>query len=164
MGRCDQGIKFCSKIQSAWNHFKSDESVGLIVANPTQLVWVQTDIGSEIYRVLFKMTNIQKMDTDCTVRTDDDVADRTDDVADQMLTWQTIGIWRVLLAANGNATRGPIKGRHVSLACWLKPLHSAGVDPVTSGGRVKLWERLPNRCAHACSLLCMCESIYLTLL
>jgi hypothetical protein len=39
----------------------------------------------------------------------------------------------VLLAANGNATRGPIKGRHVSLVYLLKPLHSAGVDPVTSG-------------------------------
>jgi hypothetical protein len=38
-----------------------------------------------------------------------------------------------LLAANGMATRGPIKGRHVSPVGWLKPLHSAGVDPVTSG-------------------------------
>jgi hypothetical protein len=55
-----------------------------------------------------------------TVRTDDDVADRTDDVADRTLTWQTVGIWRVLLAANGNATRGPITGRHVSLVYLLK--------------------------------------------
>jgi hypothetical protein len=99
MGRCDQGIKFCSKIQSARNRFKSDESVGLVVANPTQLVWVQTDVGSERYHVLFKMANRQKRDADCTVRTvrtDDDVADRTDDVADHTLMWQTvIGIWHM---------------------------------------------------------------------
>jgi hypothetical protein len=53
----DQGIKFCSKIQSARNHFKSNESVGLIVANPTQLIWVQTDVGSERYRDLFESSN-----------------------------------------------------------------------------------------------------------
>jgi hypothetical protein len=28
--------------------------------NPTQLVWVQTDVVSERYHVLFKMTNRQK--------------------------------------------------------------------------------------------------------
>jgi hypothetical protein len=55
-----QGIKFCSKIQSARNRFKSNGSVGLVIMNPTQLVWVQTDVGSERYRVLFKMTNRQK--------------------------------------------------------------------------------------------------------
>jgi hypothetical protein len=60
MGRCDQGIKFCSKTQSAQNHFKSNESVGLVVTNPTQLIWVQMDFGSERYRILFKMTNMQK--------------------------------------------------------------------------------------------------------
>jgi hypothetical protein len=42
MGRCDQGIKFCSKIQSAWNRFKPDESVGLVVENPTQFISSQT--------------------------------------------------------------------------------------------------------------------------
>jgi hypothetical protein len=42
--------------------------------NPTQLVWVQTDIGSKRYRVLFKMTNRQKRDDDCTVCTDADMA------------------------------------------------------------------------------------------
>jgi len=55
-----QGIKFCSKIQSAHNHFKSNGNIGLIVTNPTQLVWVQTDVGSKRYSVLFKMTNRQK--------------------------------------------------------------------------------------------------------
>jgi hypothetical protein len=77
MGRCDQGIKFCSKIQSARNHFKSNESVGLVVTNPTQLVWVQTDVGRERYRVLFKMTNKQKRGVDCIVRTDADVTGHT---------------------------------------------------------------------------------------
>jgi hypothetical protein len=65
----DQGIKFCSKIQSAQNHFKSNESIGLIVANPMQLIWVEMDIGSERYRVLFKFTNRKKRVADCTVRT-----------------------------------------------------------------------------------------------
>jgi hypothetical protein len=75
---CDQGIKFCSKIQSAWNRFKLNGSVGLVIMNPTQLVWVQTDVGSERYRVLFKMTNSKKKrDADCTFRTDTDVASRT---------------------------------------------------------------------------------------
>ena len=46
--------------------------------NPTQLVWVQTDVRSERYPVLFKMTNMQKKrDVDCTVRMDADVAGRT---------------------------------------------------------------------------------------
>jgi hypothetical protein len=55
-----QGIKFCSKIQSVRNFFKSDKSIGLIVTNPTKLIWVQTDIGRERYRVLFKITNREK--------------------------------------------------------------------------------------------------------
>jgi hypothetical protein len=57
---CDQGIKFCSKIQSARNRFKPDESVGLVVANPTQLVSSQTDVGSERYCNLFVKSNRQK--------------------------------------------------------------------------------------------------------
>jgi hypothetical protein len=56
----DPGDQILLKIQSARNRFKSNESVGLIVTNPTQLVWVQMDVGSERYRVLFKMTNRQK--------------------------------------------------------------------------------------------------------
>jgi hypothetical protein len=59
MGRCDQGIKFCSKIQSAQNCFKPDESIGLIVANPTQLVSSQTDIGNERYCNMFVKSNRQ---------------------------------------------------------------------------------------------------------
>jgi hypothetical protein len=74
------GIKFCSKIQNAQNHFKSNRSIGLIVTNPMQLVWVQTDIGSERYRVLFKMTNMQKKGM-LTVQSVQSV---------QMLTWQAI--------------------------------------------------------------------------
>jgi hypothetical protein len=121
MGRCDQGIKFCSKIQSAQNHFKSNESVGLIIANPTQLIWVQTDIGSERYRVLFKMANRQKKRV-LTVQSVqyNDVVDVRMTVAGRTLTWQTVGILHVLLAANGDATRGPITSHHVSLMCWLK--------------------------------------------
>jgi hypothetical protein len=83
--------------------------------------------------------------------------------ADVVDIYWTDGIWCVL-AANGNATRGPIKGRHVSLVYLLKNLHLVGVDPMTSGGRVKIWERSPNRNAHACSLLYMFHILYLTLL
>jgi hypothetical protein len=65
----DQGIKFCSKIQNARNRFKSNESVGLVVANPTQLVLFQTNIGSERYCDLFESSNRQKRDADYTVCT-----------------------------------------------------------------------------------------------
>jgi hypothetical protein len=41
----DPGDHIFLKIQSARNHFKLNECVGLIVMNPTQLVWVQTDVG-----------------------------------------------------------------------------------------------------------------------
>jgi hypothetical protein len=75
-----QGIKFCSKIQSARNHFKSNESVGLIFMNPTQLVWVQMDIGRERYHILFKMTNRPKK-VMLTVQSIQSI---------QMLTWQVV--------------------------------------------------------------------------
>jgi hypothetical protein len=93
MGRCDQGIKFCSKIQNAQNCFKSNESICLIVVNPTQLVWVQTNDGKERYCILFKMANMQKRGADCTVRTvrmDDDVGGCTNDVEGHMLMWQIV--------------------------------------------------------------------------
>jgi hypothetical protein len=77
MGRCDLGDQILLKIQSARNHFKSNESIGLVVMNPTQLVWVQMDVERERYCVLFKTTNRQKKDADCIVCTDDDVAGRT---------------------------------------------------------------------------------------
>jgi hypothetical protein len=44
---------------------QTDESVGLVVANPTQLVSSQTDVGSERYHNLFGMSNRQKKDADC---------------------------------------------------------------------------------------------------
>jgi hypothetical protein len=62
-------IKFCSNIQSARNRFKPDESVGLIVVNPKQLVSSQTDVGGEKYCNLFGMANRQKRDVDCTIHT-----------------------------------------------------------------------------------------------
>jgi hypothetical protein len=78
MGRCDPGDQLLLKIQSARNRFKSNESVGLIVMNPTQLIWVQTYVGRKIYHILFKTTNMQKKrDVDCTVRTDVDVTGHT---------------------------------------------------------------------------------------
>jgi hypothetical protein len=56
----DQGIKFCSKIQSAQNHFKPDESVGLVILNPTQLVLSQTDFRRKRYSDFFIKSNKQK--------------------------------------------------------------------------------------------------------
>jgi hypothetical protein len=90
MGRCDQGIKFCSKIQSARNRFKPDESVGLIVANPTQLVSSQTDVGSERYCNLFGMSNRQKRDADCTVRTADVAGPYDRTMMCHVVTWQLL--------------------------------------------------------------------------
>jgi hypothetical protein len=40
---CDPGDQILLKIQSAQNRFKLNGSVGLVVMNPTQLVWVQAD-------------------------------------------------------------------------------------------------------------------------
>jgi hypothetical protein len=85
MGRCDQGIKFCSKIQGAHNCFKPNESVDLIVVNPTQLVSSQTDVGSERYCNLFGMSNKQKKGT-LTVQS---VQSVQADVAEVM--WLTVG-------------------------------------------------------------------------
>jgi hypothetical protein len=84
MGRCDQGIKFCSKIQSARNHFKMDESVGLVIANPTQLVLSQTDVESERYYNLFIKSNRQKKMMLTVQSVQADVAGPYD----RMLTWQ----------------------------------------------------------------------------
>jgi hypothetical protein len=127
----DQGIKFCSKIQSVWNRFKLNESVGLIIVNPMQLVRVQTDVGSERYRVLFKFTNRQKKKVvDCTVYTYDDVAGRT--TRGRMAFGQLAGDL-ACLAMNGATTRGPVNGRHVSSIIWLKLMSLPGVDPATSG-------------------------------
>jgi hypothetical protein len=59
--KCDQGIKFCSKNQSARNRFKPDESVGLVVSNPMQLASSQTDLGSKRYSDLFIKSNRKKI-------------------------------------------------------------------------------------------------------
>jgi hypothetical protein len=40
----DPGDQILLKIQSSWNHFKSNGCIGLVIMNPTQLVWVQTDV------------------------------------------------------------------------------------------------------------------------
>jgi hypothetical protein len=37
-----------------------EREVGLAVTNSMQLIWVQTDVGSERYHVLFKFTIKQK--------------------------------------------------------------------------------------------------------
>jgi hypothetical protein len=37
--------------------------------------------------------------------------------------WSNERLTRVLLVANGMLTRGPIRGRHVSLVVWLKLCH-----------------------------------------
>jgi hypothetical protein len=47
------------KNQSAHNHFKTDVCIGLIVTNPTQLEWAQTNVVCERYHVLFIFPNMQ---------------------------------------------------------------------------------------------------------
>jgi hypothetical protein len=155
----DQGIKFCSKIQSARNHFKSNESIGLVVTNPTQLVWVQTDVGSERYRVLFKFTNRQKKGV-LTVQSVQSV---------RTLTWQAVRhvaghmthgrqLFRQLacdmacLSANGMTTRGPVNGRHVSYIYWFKIYVVGRSRPrdLRAGG--KDLARATNWRATSCSL------------
>ena len=152
MGMCDPGDQILLKIQSARNHFKSNRSVGLIVTNLTQLIWVQTDIGSERYRILFKMTNRQKKGCwlyslyspyGCW-------RGRSYD------TWQAVvwivGIWRGLFVANGMATHGPINGRHVSPIYWFKIyLESTGFDPVTSTHMQSFGKDHQPTCHHSVS-------------
>jgi hypothetical protein len=81
MGRCDPGDQILLKIQSAQNRFKSNGSVGLVITNPTQLVWVQTNIQEgEISHSVQNDKQVKKRDADYTVRivcTDADVAGRT---------------------------------------------------------------------------------------
>jgi hypothetical protein len=45
MGRCDPGDQILLKIKSDQNLFKSNRCIGLVITNPTQLEWVQTDVG-----------------------------------------------------------------------------------------------------------------------
>jgi hypothetical protein len=54
------------KNQSAQNHFKTGVCVGLIVTNPMQLEWDQTNIVCERYRILFIFPNKQNV-YDCIV-------------------------------------------------------------------------------------------------
>jgi hypothetical protein len=71
----DPGDQILLKIQSAQNHFKSNGSIGLVIMNPTQLVWVQTRRRErEISRSVQNDKQAKKRDADCTVRTDADVA------------------------------------------------------------------------------------------
>jgi hypothetical protein len=60
MGRCYPGDQIFLKIKGARNCFKLNGSVDLVIMKPTQLVWVQMDVGRKRYCILFKMTNNQK--------------------------------------------------------------------------------------------------------
>jgi hypothetical protein len=83
------------------------------------------------------MANRQKRDVDCTVHTDDDVADRTDDVADHTLMWQTVigqlaydvFCWQRM----GRRHVAQSKAATCHLFVGLKALQPAGLDPATSG-------------------------------
>ena len=148
---CDQGIKFCSKIQSARNRFKLDESIGLVVANPMQLVSSQTDVGSERYFNLFIKSNMQKKG--CWL------------YSPYSLTWQgrTTIRWCVMwwcgscwlagvvewlfdmcpLVANGMLTCGLIHGCHVSLVIWIKLCRWPESTPWPPG-RGMTWQEAAN--------------------
>jgi hypothetical protein len=154
MGRCDQGIKFCSKIQSAQNCFKSNGSIGLVVTNPTQLIWVQMDVGSKRYHVLFKMTNMQKRGVDCTVctvRTDTHVASHT--THGRQLFAQLVGDmaclqrmeWRHM--AQSMATTCPL---FIGLKfIWSPP--DSSFDPVTSTCMQSFGKYHQPMCHHSVS-------------
>jgi hypothetical protein len=55
-----RGSNFAQKFKVLGIASNLDESVGLVVANPTQLVSSQTDVGSERYCNLFIKSNRQK--------------------------------------------------------------------------------------------------------
>jgi hypothetical protein len=52
----DQGSNFSPKI-NVLRILKTNESVALVITNPTQLILSQTDVGSERYRDLFESSN-----------------------------------------------------------------------------------------------------------
>jgi hypothetical protein len=54
-----------------------EREVGLAVTNSMQLIWVQTDVGSERYHVLFKFTIKQKKKRVADYSTDADMAGHT---------------------------------------------------------------------------------------
>jgi hypothetical protein len=58
-------------------------------------------------------------------------------------------------------TRGPLSGRHMSPWHWFKIYVVGRIQPRDLQERVILWEGSPNRCAHKCFLLYICETIYL---
>jgi hypothetical protein len=147
MGRCDQRIKFCSKIQSARNCFKPDKSIGLVVANPTQLVSSQTDVGSERYCNLFIKSNRQKKKkyANCTVRTGrrGRVVRPYNDMKEVM--------WHMMIGRHGQIRLRHVEFRwfmvrcHVAqswaatwhpfiwlVVCYVKFYGSVGVEPRTS--------------------------------
>jgi hypothetical protein len=157
MGRCDQVIKFCSKIQSVQNRFKSDESIGLIIANPTQLIWVQTDVGSERYRVLFKFTNRQKKGLltvqsvqSVRMRGRPYVAGRT---THGRMAFRQLAGDLACLAANGATTRGPVDGRHVSSFYLVKTCVIGRSRPRDLRAGATTWQRATNQRTTVCCLL-----------
>jgi len=124
-----------------------NESVDLVIMNPTQFVWVQTNVRKERYHILFKMTNMQKKG--CWLynpyspygcwrgmfvwhveklnwqdRTTHGIHWLTDVDEWYCDMWQetigTVGMWHGLFAVNEMVTRGPINGRHVSHVYWFK--------------------------------------------
>jgi hypothetical protein len=128
--------------------------------NPTQLVWVQMDFESERYCVLFKMTNRQKKrDVDCTVCTYDDVVGRTTCGRQLLDSWHVT--WFVGSEWDGDTWPNQWPP---CVTCLLVKIFALGRSrPHDLRGRVKLWERPPNRRAHTCYLIYKYIVIYLTL-
>jgi hypothetical protein len=115
------------------------------------------------------MANRQKRDVDCTVRTvctEDDVVGCTDDMVGHTLTWKTvIGqlACDVFVGIEWDGDTWPNQRPPRVTYLLVKTFALSRSRPRDLRGRVKLWERPPNRRAHACSLLYICKALYLTL-
>jgi hypothetical protein len=121
MGRCDQGIKFCSILKVLGMRRKQCHCVRLVFLISAVYLLSQTESVWRKYRDLFAKPNRQNFwMLTIPVRTVRTVTWQVDDVAHfywLMLTSHVLT--HVWLLANRMRTRGPIWRRHMSLIIWL---------------------------------------------
>jgi hypothetical protein len=167
MGRCDQGIKFCSIFKVIRMRRKPCHCIRLVLLIRAVYLLSQTESVWRRYRDLFAKANRQNFwMLTVPIRTVRTVTWQGHTI---MMTWQLDDMahfhWSIVgeygvdmchWVANNKRTRGPIQGCHVSH--WLskefmyKMLEVAGFDPRTSPPHNTLTNS-NNQLSRRCSLL-----------
>ena len=112
----------------------------------------------EISRSIQNGKQAKKRGADCTVRTDIDVAGRTTRGRKLLDSWHVTSFVGSEWDGNMWPNQWP---PHVTYL--LVKIFALGRSrPRDLRGRVKLWERPPNRCSHTYYLIYICVVIYLT--